>query len=179
MDQSNERRMLAEGKFLRLIAGSGWEWVERVNARGAAAIAAVTEDGRLVLVEQYRVPLAARVVDLPAGLVGDEPGAAQEAMIDAARRELFEETGYEAPRLEFATEGPASAGLTTEVYTLFLARDARRAGPGGGDAGEDIQVHVVPLEGIEDWLEDKRRSGVIVDPKIYVGLYFAARSPNG
>ena len=91
----NQRRVLAEGKYLRLVAESGWEWVERLNASGAAVIAALTDDRRLVLVEQYRIPLHARVLDLPAGLVGDEPGAAGEAMIDAARRELFEETGYE------------------------------------------------------------------------------------
>ena len=95
MNTSNERRVLAEGKYLRLVAQSGWEWVERMNASGAAVIAAVTDDERLILVEQYRIPMQCRVLDLPAGLVGDDPAAAGEAMIDAARRELFEETGYE------------------------------------------------------------------------------------
>ena len=101
MNTSHERRLLAEGKYLRLVAQSGWEWVERVNASGAAVIAAVTGDERLVLVEQYRIPMQCRVLDLPAGLVGDDPAAAGEAMIDAARRELFEETGYEGTRLAF------------------------------------------------------------------------------
>ena len=101
-----------------MMAGGGWEWVERVNATGAAVIAAVTDDRRLVLVEQYRVPMGQRVIDLPAGLVGDEPGGAHEPMIEAARRELLEETGYEADRLDCVVSGPASPGLTTEVYTL-------------------------------------------------------------
>lgn len=174
-DEPSNRHILSEGKFLRLVAGSGWEWVERVNASGAAVIAAVTEDHRLVLVEQYRVPMRARVIDLAAGLVGDEPGAADEAMIEAARRELLEETGYEAPRLEPVVSGPASPGLATECYTLFLARDARQVAAGGGDAKEDIEVHVVPLEGIEAWLDSKRRNGVVVDPKIYLALYFLGK----
>ena len=129
MNTSNERRVLAEGKYLRLVAQSGWEWVERVNASGAAVIAAVTEDERLVLVEQYRIPMQCRVLDLPAGLVGDDPGAAGEAMIDAARRELFEETGYEGTDWHFAVSGPASPGLATEVYSLFVVRGVQEDRP--------------------------------------------------
>ena len=110
MNTSNERRVLAEGKYLRLVVQSGWEWVERVNASGAAVIAAVTPDECLVLVEQYRIPMQCRVLDLPAGLAGDDPGTAGEAMLDAARRELFEETGYEGDDWQFAVSGPASAG---------------------------------------------------------------------
>jgi len=45
--------------------------------------------------------------------------------------------------LHFLAEGPSSAGLTDEVYAMFLARDVRRVGPGGGDAAEEIQVHLV------------------------------------
>jgi ADP-ribose pyrophosphatase len=172
MNQSNERIVLAEGQYLRLVAQSGWEWVERVNASGAAVIAALTEDKCLVLVEQYRIPMQCRVLDLPAGLVGDDPGTAGEAMIDAARRELFEETGYEGGDWHFAVCGPASPGLTTEVYSLYLLRGAKKTGPGGGDAREDIEVHVVPLAGIDAWLDAKRQSGVVVDPKIYLGRCF-------
>lgn len=172
MSLNNERRLLAEGKFLRLVAQSGWEWVERVNATGAAVIAAVTEDERLVLVEQYRIPMQCRVLDLPAGLVGDDPRMAGEALIDAARRELFEETGYEGSDWHFAVSGPASPGLTTEVYSLFVVRDVKQTGPGGGDARENIEVHTVPLAELDAWLDAKRQSGVIVDPKIYLGRCF-------
>ncbi len=93
-------------------------------------------------------------------------------MIDAARRELFEETGYEAADWHCAVSGPASPGLATEVYSLFVVRGARRTGAGGGDARENIEVHVVPLAGLDDWLDARRQSGVIVDPKIYLARFF-------
>jgi ADP-ribose pyrophosphatase len=179
MNTDNERRLLAEGKFLRLVAQSGWEWVERTNATDAAVIAAVTEDGCLVLVEQYRIPMHCRVVDLPAGLSGDDPETAGEATIDAARRELFEEAGYEGSDWRFAVHGPASPGLTTESYSLFIVRDAKRTGAGGGDQRENIEVHTVLLAELDAWLDAKRRDGVIVDPKIYVGRYFLESSFRG
>jgi ADP-ribose pyrophosphatase len=172
----NQRRVLAEGRFLRLVSQSGWEWVERTNCTDAAVIAAVTDDGRLVLVEQYRIPLACRVLDLPAGLAGDNPGTAGEATIDAARRELFEETGYEGTDWQMVVHGPASPGLTTEAYSLFLVRSARRTGAGGGDARESIEVHTVPLAELDAWLAAKQKSGVVIDPKIYLGRYFLGRS---
>ncbi len=175
LNTDNQRRVLAEGKFLRLVAQSGWEWVERTNSSGAALIAAVTNDQCLVLVEQYRIPLGCRVLDLPAGLVGDDPGTASEATIDAARRELFEETGYEGGDWRFILTGPSSPGLTTEAYSLFVVRGARRTGAGGGDAHESIEVHAVPLAELDAWLADKRQSGVVIDPKIYVGRYFLER----
>ncbi len=164
--------MLAEGKYLRLVAQSGWEWVERVNASGAAVIAAVTGDERLILVEQYRIPMHCRVLDLPAGLVGDEPAAASEAMIDAARRELLEETGYEGTDWHLAVSGPAAPGLATEVFSLFVARGVKKTGPGGGDARENIEVHAVPLAELDARLDAKRQTGVMIDPKIYLGRCF-------
>jgi ADP-ribose pyrophosphatase len=164
---------LAEGRFARFVIQGGWEWVERTNASGAALIVAVTEDGRLILVQQYRIPLAKAVIELPAGLAGDLAGSEHEALAEAARRELFEETGYEAERMEYLTEGPASAGLSTEVYTLFLAANVRRVGPGGGDHTENIQVHLVPLAEVPQWLEQRRQQGLLVDPRIYAGLFFA------
>ena len=175
MNTNNERRVLAEGKFLRLVAQSGWEWVERTNCTDAAVIAAVTEDQCLVLVEQYRIPLACRVLDLPAGLVGDEPGDAGEATIDAARRELFEETGYESTDWHYVLHGPASPGLTTEAYSLFIVRSAKRTGAGGGDPHEKIEVHSVPLAELDTRLAAKQHSGLVIDPKIYSARYFSDR----
>jgi ADP-ribose pyrophosphatase len=168
-------RVLAEGRFLRLCSQDGWEWAERTNVSAAVVIVAVTMDRELVLVEQYRIPLGRRVIELPAGLVGDVAGSESEELANAARRELFEETGYEAPRIERLIEGPSSAGLSNESYALMLARDARKTGPGGGDAGEDIRVHVVPLDAVESWLDRGRRDGLLICPKIYSALHFAAR----
>lgn len=167
------RRVIAEGRFVRLVAQDGWEWVDRTNTSGAVVIVAVTAERELVLVEQYRIPVGARVIELPAGLAGDTPGSQHEVLAEAARRELLEETGFEAGPMEYLVEGPSSAGLANEVYALFLARDVRRVAPGGGDAGENIQVQVVPLDQADAWLEARRREGVMVDPRVYAGLYFA------
>ncbi len=169
------RRILAEGRFVRMVEDDGWEWAERVKVAGVVAVAAVTPDRKLVLTEQYRRPVGARVVDLPAGLAGDVAGAEDEPLLEAARRELMEETGYESDRWELVTEGPTSPGMTTEILTFFLARQARQAGPGGGDGSEDIEVHSVDLDGLHPWLEGKRRAGVLIDPKVYAGAYFALR----
>jgi ADP-ribose pyrophosphatase len=163
---------LAEGRFLRLVAVRGWEYVERRNASGVIAIAALTDDRRLVMVEQYRPPVGRRVIELPAGLVGDDPGAADEPLETAARRELEEETGFTARELSLVAVGPSSAGLTSEVITFFTARGLTRTGDGGGVAGEDIVVHLVPLDDIRAWLDRRLGEGVLIDPKIYAGLYF-------
>jgi ADP-ribose pyrophosphatase len=164
---------MAEGRFARLVAQDGWEWVERTNVAGAVVVVAVTADRRLILVQQYRIPMAGPVIEMPAGLAGDRAGSEREDLAEAARRELREETGYEAARWECLAQGPASAGLSNEVYTLFLAADARRVGPGGGDDAENIQVHLVPLDDVPRWLEERRRQGLLIDPQIYAGLFFA------
>jgi ADP-ribose pyrophosphatase len=170
----NDRRVLAEGRFLRMLSCSGWEWVERTNTSAAVVIAAITAERELALIEQHRIPLDRRVIELPAGLVGDSAESREEGLIEAARRELLEETGYEAETIDYLFDGPSSSGLSNEVFTLMLARDARKVGPGGGDASEDIRVHLVPLDQIDAWLASKRREGFMISPKIYSALYFAA-----
>lgn len=167
-----------EGRFVRVLSQSGWEWVERTNTSAAAVIVAITPHRELVLIEQYRIPLGRRVIELPAGLVGDSAENKEEELSVAARRELFEETGYEADHIEFLLEGPSSSGLTNEVFTMVLAPNVRKVGPGGGDATEDIQVHVVPLDKVETWLQSKLHEGKFVSPKIYSALYFIARRPQ-
>lgn len=172
------REVTFEGRWIRAIREDGWEWVERRGSHGVVVVAALTAAGEVLLVEQYRTPVGRRVVELPAGLAGDGAGREEEALIEAARRELLEETGYEADHFELLTEGPVSAGLSSETVTFFRALDARRTGPGGGEDDEDIEVHVVPLGEVERWLADKARAGVPSDPKVYAGLHFlhAARS---
>lgn len=171
----NTRTTLYTGKFLALVKEGRWEYAERTNATGASIIVAVTAEQKLLLVEQYRIPVHSRTIELPAGIIGDEPGSANEAHTDAAKRELIEETGYEAAEIKALSHGPASSGLTSETVTLFLATGLRRVGVGGGVAHEQITVHEVPLSEVHDWLEAKAKSGVLVDPKIYAGLYFVGR----
>lgn len=92
MEQTGETcHSLCRGKFLELLKEGRWEYVRRVNANGAVMIVAVTEDGELLLVEEYRVPLHALTIGLPAGISGDE---GEESTLQSARRELEEETGY-------------------------------------------------------------------------------------
>ena len=165
-------RTLFEGEFVRLKRRDHWEYVERVNARGAVIIVALTPANELLLVEQPRFPLQANVIELPAGLVGDIEGAEDEPLEIAGARELEEETGYRPARLEFLTEGPPSAVLANEVISFYRAFDLTHIDAGGGDDSEDIIPHVVPLAHVEDWLAEQQRAGKYVDPKIFTGLYF-------
>lgn len=165
------RETLHEGRYLRLVRCNGWEWVERTNASATVAIVAVTE-GRLLLVEQHRPPVGVNVIELPAGLVGDLTGEEAESLDAGARRELVEETGYHAESFEFLSEGPTTAGVTSETVTFFLARGLSRVNQGGGDHTESIVVHEVPLAEVTDWLHRRVTEGALVDPKVFVGLYF-------
>lgn len=173
MNDTNETRLLHEGEFLRLLRRRHWEYVERTNARGVAVIVAVTAENELLLVEQYRLPVARPVIELPAGLVGDL--GPDEPLLEAARRELIEETGYRAERMNVLAEGPTTAGLSNEITTFCAARELTRVGSGGGDASEDITVHPVPLSGLRGWLQ-AQESRAAIDPKLYAGLWLAGLS---
>lgn len=166
---------LYRGKFLALVREGRWEYANRVNATGAAYIVAVTPEHKLLLVEQYRIPCHARTIEMPAGITGDSDSPSGEEAAEAARRELLEETGYRAANMEPLTMGPASSGLGSEIVTLFLARDLVREGSGGGVEHEQIQVHEVPLRQVEPWLKQAAERGLLVDPKVYAGLYFLGR----
>jgi ADP-ribose pyrophosphatase len=160
------------GKFLRVLQSGHWEYADRIGATGAVAIVAVTPAQKLVLIEQYRIPVGKRVVELPAGLLGDVEGQATEELLEAAQRELLEETGYEAARINLLTSGPPSAGLASELVAFVFADGLKRTGTGGGGEHEQIQVHEVNLDVIADWLISRTTEGVLIDPKIYAGLYF-------
>ena len=168
---SDAAECLHEGRFLRLVRRAEWEYVERVNVTGVAVLVPVTSQGEIVLVEQYRIPVRARMVELPAGLVGDEEGFRGEDILAAANRELDEETGYRAHRLQVLAISPSSGGMTSELVTFVLASDLSKVGKGGGVEGEDIVVHVVPLRDLSEWLPRKEAQGCLIDPKIYAGLH--------
>lgn len=171
MARDDRGEVLCESAHIRLIRCGPWEYAERPSIDGIVGIVAVTPEGRLLLVEQYRVPVRARVVELPAGLAGDTPACRGEALADAARRELREETGYAAARLRLLVDGPPSAGMTSEVMHLFLAEELTRVAAGGGDASEAIQLHEIPLARVAGWLRDRRRQGVLTDLRIYTALF--------
>jgi ADP-ribose pyrophosphatase len=175
MTEAGGREVVAQGRHLRLVRDNGWEYVERIAGSGVVVIAAVTAEGRLLLVEQFRRPVGRRVIELPAGLAGDVAGCEREPLGVAARRELIEETGYAAESMSPLAVGPPSAGLSAEIVTFLHADGLRRVGPGGGDAGEAITVHEVPVGAAPAWLEARARDGILIDPKVYAGLYFLER----
>lgn len=163
---------LYRGRFLRLVKEGRWEFVERTNAHCAAVIVAVTDNNDLILIDQTRAPLGGRVVELPAGLVGDQDDIPEEELEAAANRELIEETGYSAERWTPLIDGPPSPGLANEILHFLLAENLTRIGEGGGVGGEDIRVFHVPVNEAERWLFARRAEGEIIDPKVFVGLYF-------
>jgi len=164
--------ILHKGKYIDLIREDNWEYVKRTNCSGIVVIVAMTRDDKVIFVEQFRRPVKAQVIEWPAGLVNDRTPHDPETMEAAARRELLEETGYQAEHLSLLTEGPVSSGLSAEVITFYQALDAVKVAAGGGDATESIKVHEVPLKEADLWLYEMEKKGLLVDPKVYTGLYF-------
>lgn len=151
------------GKFVVAKRRGRWEYVSRARDIRAAAILAL-DAGEVVLVEQYRVPLGKFCLELPAGLIGDETEG--ESVIDSARRELEEETGYRAAQWEDLGEFASSSGMLGETFTLLKATGLTKVGEGGGTAHEDIVVHRVPLSRVAETIADCRARGVALDSKL-------------
>ena len=162
-------RVLGSGRYLTLLDDAGWEYVVRPNVKGIVVIVAITDDEKLLLVEQHRPAVGNRVIELPAGLVGDID--AGESLIVAAERELVEETGFAAGEMVALAEGPIAVGVSDETISFFHARAPRRVGAGGGDASEQITTHEVPLGELRRFLADRAAAGLAIDPKIYAGLF--------
>ena len=159
--------LLWRGKYLEIRRDGTWEFAARVGDMGAAVILATTDVGEIVLVEQLRRAFGRPVIELPAGLIGDD-GDFDPAV--AAARELAEETGFVATDWACIGDFATSAGMSSETFTLFRARGLSRTGAGGGVAGEDIVVHVVPLARIADWLDAARARGCVIDCRLIVAL---------
>ncbi|EKD26525.1 MAG: NUDIX hydrolase [uncultured bacterium] len=170
---NEELEILKDGQYLRLLKKGRWEFVERKGITGIVVIIAITHDNKIILTEQFRPPVNRNVIELPAGLVGDIPGEEHESLETAAKRELLEETGYKAGKLTQIFQGPPSAGLSKEIVTFFLATDLVKDGHGGGDETEDIIVHSVKVAEFDTWINNKINEDLLVDPKIYAGLYFS------
>ena len=149
------------GRFIAVEMEGSWEYVRRVRGSGAAIVLARTEDDCVLLVEQYRVPLGCRTIELPAGIVGDDDDA--EGAADTALRELEEETGYRAGKLRPLGDYVTTPGLSSERFTLFEATELERTGRGGGVDDEDIAVHHVPMAELQRFLAAKRASGLAID----------------
>lgn len=166
-DHDAPEELMWQGRFIAAKRRGRWEYVSRARGIRAAVILAIDEgaDGpHVILVDQYRVPLGTRCIELPAGLVGDEQEG-EDATV-AAARELEEETGYRPERLENVGEFHSSPGMVSESFTLFRAHGLTRTGDGGGVDGEDIRVHRVPLDALNDRIGAWRAEGYAMDVKL-------------
>lgn len=173
MDERDAIEVMAQGRFLRLVRRGRWEYADRPNTAGAVAVIAVTDAGELVLVEQERVPLGRACIELPAGLAGDLDDDPEETFASAARRELLEETGFAAQRVEHLFPAVTSPGLTSESIDLYRATGLTRQHAGGGVGHEAITVHLVPLASVDAWLAEQSARGLAVDIKAYTAAALA------
>lgn len=165
-----EPKPLWTGRYLSVLARGSWEYVSRSTRRPAVGIVALTADEKVLLVEQHRPPVNRNVIELPAGLAGDLAGAEHESLLEAAQRELLEETGYSASHWTELTSGYSSPGLTDESVVLFLAEGLIKTAAGGGDESESITIHEIPINDALPWLKEHGHSA---DLKLLAGLYAA------
>ena len=165
-----------EGKYIKVLKHGTWEYVSRTRGVGAAVMLAADE-GHVILVEQYRVPLGRMSLELPAGLVGDEEEG--EGVEAAAIRELEEETGYRAAQMVNLGRFHASPGMSSEGFTLLRAEGLTKVSEGGGVEGEEIQVHRVSHAEVPSFIEAKRREGAAMDVKLLLLLAGGFLQPLG
>ena len=164
-----QAEVMWEGKYVRALKRGRWEYVSRVGDVRAVVILAEFE-GKTILIEQSRIAVGGRCLELPAGLVGDEdPNASVE---DTAVKELEEETGFTAERIERLGDFHASPGMLSEGFTLVRAHGLTRSGEGGGTEHEEIKVHLVPRADIPAFVEQKRAEGFAIDVKLLLFLDF-------
>jgi ADP-ribose pyrophosphatase len=164
---------LFETRWLQLQRIQHWDFVRRPHSNSCVGILAVTPENEVILVEQFRIPVQKRVIEIPAGIVGDEDEHRGESLESTATRELLEETGYRAGSMRRLIDTPTSAGMSSEIVHLFQAVDLLREHAGGGVAGEDILVHHVPVAGLRGWLVQQQEAGKLIDYKIHAALWLA------
>lgn len=168
MEISIKKEVIFSGSILRLekhlvrLADGGESTREVVRHPGAVAVVAFAGD-ELVLVKQYRFPVAKYMLELPAGKldVGEEPEK-------CAARELFEETGYVPARIEKLTTIETSPGFSDETIHLFLAEVERKGDP-CPDEGEYVEPVLIEVkEALRKIVE-----GEITDSKTISGVLLA------
>ena len=162
-DADTPEETVWSGRFLEMKKRGRWEYVGRVGGIEAAVIIAV-DDGHVLLVEQYRVPLGRPCLELPAGLIGDED--AGETVETSAARELEEEAGYRPAKVTNLGTFYASPGMVSECFHLVRAEGLTKVSDGGGVDGENITVHRVPLADVAAFVAERRAAGTAIDVKL-------------
>jgi ADP-ribose pyrophosphatase len=158
-----------QGKYISALKRGRWEFVSRTGSTNAVVIIAEHE-GKVILIEQFRVPVGGRCLELPAGLVGDED---EHATVEGpAVKELEEETGFTCERVERLGDFHSSPGMVAESFTLVRAYGVRKVGEGGGTEHEEIDVFLVPRAEIPAFVSSRREQGVAVDVKLLNFLNF-------
>lgn len=171
-----DKKTVWEGRFLRSLVityrdRSGnlrnWEAVERVNCQGIAVVIPITIDNEFLFIRQYRPVINNFVIEFPAGL-NDK----NESLINTAKRELIEETGYDSDEFIFLAEGPVSSGMSTEILTVFLAKNAYPASPEmkekyPADESERIEIIKTPISNAYKTLQKYKEKGDSIDLKVY------------
>jgi ADP-ribose pyrophosphatase len=171
MNEDNQPdEVMWQGRFITARKKGKWEYVSRARGIRAAVILAIDEDDHVILVEQFRVPLNKTCIELPAGLIGDGDDNTDEEASVAGARELEEETGYHAGRMETIGEFWSSPGMVSESFTMLKAHDLTKVSEGGGTPGENITVHRVPLGELDAALAGWRKQGYAIDVKLLMLL---------
>ncbi|UQZ77008.1 ADP-ribose pyrophosphatase [Niallia circulans] len=137
---------------------------ELVKHPGAVAVIAITDDNKLVMVEQYRKPLEKVIVEIPAGKLEKDEEAAL-----CARRELEEETGYECESLELVSSFYTSPGFADEIIHVYVAKGLKQKENAAGlDEDEFVNVLEITLDEALEFIKEKR----IFDAKTIFGVQY-------
>lgn len=167
VDKDAPLQVMWQGKYISALKRGRWEYVSRTGSTNAVVILA-EHDGKVILIEQYRVPVGGRCLELPAGLVGDED---EHATVEGtAIKELEEETGFTCERVDRLGEFHSSPGMVAESFTLVRAHGVRKVGEGGGTEHEDITAHLVAREDIPAFIQSRRDAGSAIDVKLLLFL---------
>jgi ADP-ribose pyrophosphatase len=143
---------------------------EVVSHKQAAAVVAVNDDRKMLLVTQFRYPIHTDIKEIPAGLVDEG-----ETPLEAAKRELKEETGYEAKEWTLLTSPYSSPGSHDEVIHIFAASGLKRISGQSLDEFEELTFDMVPF----DEALEKVKNGEIRDGKTIMGILMYWARKNG
>jgi ADP-ribose pyrophosphatase len=165
------RKTLYQGRILDLfvdqvrVPGRGQHVREVVDHRPAVGVVPCLPDGNVLLVRQFRYAVGRALWEIPAGLMN--PG---ETPRSAARRELAEETGYQAGRLTLLADVFSSPGFCRERVVLFLGLALRRIGRPQPDPDEILEMRSFSRDRVQAWMRKNR----VRDAKTLLGLQLAA-----